>query len=231
MKTGLSLGALAGALTVLAACAAGPTGPVDAEPPDQPGVPTQTGSTNTLDETPPVLSVLAVNLDSLRFFFPFGIEMEIGGYQAPWKLITLDTLNSVYAVSAGIVTAIRSQPSYNDVEFDVKPSANSAFTVIYDHVTDVTIKVGDRVTPGQRLGRVARWANIGEGRWLGQFELQVNRAVTENGRPVQPYRELAYCPRDFGTPEFNERHAAALARTGHPSLPTPSLCLKDHVVP
>jgi len=66
------------------------------------------------------------------------------------------------------------------------PSDASVWSVIYDHVSNVRVSIGQTVSAGAQLGTVGVLNN---GR--GRTELQVNR--------FDPAPTLSYCPQTCGT--------------------------------
>ncbi|HEY8482962.1 MAG TPA: M23 family metallopeptidase [Longimicrobiales bacterium] len=165
------------------------------------------------DDTSPVLSVPMVDLSTFRYFRPFGATLPGSGEANPaYELVLLGTDLEIRAVAPGIVTRIdRNDPSQGDYELAIQPSRSSRYAVIYDHVKELRVREGDRVEPGAVLGRIGNWSST-----EGRVELQINRG------------DLAVCPRDLGTPEFNAAHEAALAASLEPA---PSVCLVATVRP
>jgi hypothetical protein len=166
------------------------------------------------DEPPPVLSQPMIDLGHVVEFLPFGATLSGSGALNPaYELRTdVDTVQ-VVAVSAGVVVAIRANDQ-GDSEIEIRPTRDSIYAVIYDHVREAAVGVGTSVQPGTVLGRIGAWSP-GQGR----TELQINR----DGSPT-----LALCPVQFGTPQFNTAHFDALVATS-PTATT--LCVRDSVVP
>jgi hypothetical protein len=166
------------------------------------------------DEPPPVLSQPMIDLGHVVEFLPFGATLSGSGALNPaYELRTdVDTVQ-VVAVSAGVVVAIRANDQ-GDSEIEIRPTRDSIYAVIYDHVREAAVGVGTSVQPGTVLGRIGSWSAP-----QGRTELQINR----DGNPT-----LAHCPAQFGTAEFNTAHVDAMNRTPSPS---PSVCLRDSVVP
>ncbi len=56
----------------------------------------------------------------------------------------------------------------------------------------------------------------------GRVELQISRTITLN-----PVQTISLCPADFGTPDFNAAHEAALAahNQANPDSPAIAPCL------
>jgi len=90
-------------------------------------------------------------------------NLEFGGLQKPITLVS--------AID-GVVGFVKKQTDSDDYEVFLQPKENSQWTIGYDHVTDVTVKQGDRVTVGQVLGKAAK-----ENNGTYRYELQINRDV------------------------------------------------------
>jgi hypothetical protein len=111
----------------------------------------------------------------------------------------------------GIVERVlANDPSQGDFELHIRPTRSSSFLVIYDHVLDVRVRAGDSVEPGTVLGLIGNWSPS-----EGRVELQINRG------------DLAVCPRDLGTRDFNAAHDAAMAASRDPQ----DVCLAATVRP
>jgi hypothetical protein len=167
-------------------------------------------------ETPPFLSVPIVDLATVLRFIPFGAELPSTTVLNPaYELVVEGTLLEVRAATAGTITQVLANPQ-GDFELHAQPPNAPSFLVIYDHVLDLEVGVGQEVEPGDVLGRVGIWTAT-----QGRTELQINQG------------DIDVCPRDLGTEEFNAAHAAAQAAAA-PAEQDPSwtdVCLADTVVP
>jgi hypothetical protein len=76
----------------------------------------------------------------------------------------------IIAAIDGEIVNIEAQTESNDSEIFIKTSNRSVWTVSYDHVTNLKVKKGDRVTAGTVLGNAAIQNN-----GLYRFELQINK--------------------------------------------------------
>jgi len=88
-------------------------------------------------------------------------NLEFGGLKNPITIVS--------AID-GVVGFVKKQAESDDYEVFLQPKENSQWTIGYDHVTDVTVKQGDRVTVGQTLGKAAQ-----ENNGTYRYELQINR--------------------------------------------------------
>ncbi len=70
----------------------------------------------------------------------------------------------------GVVGFIKEQPDSSDFEVFLMPNEQSDWIIGYDHVSDVTVKKGDKVKVGDVLGVPTR-----QGNGLLRFEFQINR--------------------------------------------------------
>jgi hypothetical protein len=164
-------------------------------------------------ESDPVLSVPMVDLTTIRDFIPFGAALPGSGVINPaYEMVLEGTDLEIRAVTAGtVVTIAANDAAQGDYELHVRPTGSPSYLVIYDHVLDVSVHVGDVVQPGGRLGRIGNWTPT-----EGRVELQINHG------------DLAVCPRGLGTAEFNAAHDAALAAVAGEGA---SVCLTDIVQP
>jgi hypothetical protein len=140
-----------------------------------------------------VLSVPVVDLARVVRFIPFGAALPGSGVPNPaYEFVLSGTGHDVLAATAGVVSQIGPNDQ-GDSELHVTvPGTN--YLVIYDHVLNVSVAVGQSLTPGVVLGKTGIWSPT-----QSRIELQINRA------------DLSVCPRDLGTSDFNAAHAAALA--------------------
>jgi hypothetical protein len=160
------------------------------------------GNTNTpaaKDETAPVLSSAFVSPELAVAFFVFGATLPSGVQNPTYEIETADQTTRVFAASAGKVVAITNSSNGIDRSVTIVPNDQSVWSIIYDHVSNVRVSVGQTVAAGAELGTVGILNN---GR--GRTELQVNR--------FDPAPTTSYCPQTFGTSSFNAAFAAAAQR-------------------
>jgi hypothetical protein len=157
------------------------------------------GSNTTKDETAPVLSVAFVQAEQAVAFFIFGATLPSGVQNPTYEIETPDQTAAVVAASGGKVVAITISSNGIDRSITIVPSDASVWSIIYDHVSNVRVSVGQTVAAGAQLGTMGVLNN---GR--GRTELQVNR--------FDPAPTLSYCPQTFGTTTFNAAFAAAAQR-------------------
>jgi len=153
------------------------------------GTPTGSGS-STKDETPPVLSVTFIPIEQAVAFFIFGVTLPSGVQNPTYEIETLDQTAAVFASSGGKVVAITTSSNGIDRSITIVPNDASVWSIIYDHVSNPRVTVGQTVAAGAQLGTVGILNN---GR--GRTELQVNR--------FDPSPTLSYCPQTFGNTTFN----------------------------
>ena len=170
-----------------------------------------------------MLSGLVVSLDHVVGFGPFGESLG-GTRQSPaWTIITSSPLDSVYAVSPGVVIEILvNDPARPDREIHVR-GARSQYRVIYDHVEGVAVSVGSVINVGTYLGHLGEY--VGGKGWV---ELQINDEHHYPASFADLAGALALCPLQFGTAAFNAAHQVAY--DGAPLHPG-GLCLASTVVP
>lgn len=146
----------------------------------------------------PVFSVPFVDQAQALAFYAFGTTLPSGVQNPTWEVETADPLTPVYAAADGLVVNV-ADTSRGDQAVFILPSEDGPWEVAYDHVRDVRVTRGQRVTAGTQIGVTGV---LGNGR--GRTELQINNMRT------QP--TLAYCPAQFGTQAFNEAFVAAARR-------------------
>jgi hypothetical protein len=181
---------LATLVVLAAACSGGGSTPTS---------PTQNPIGQTKDETPPVLSIPFVAADTAAAFYVFGATLPSGLQNPTFEIETPDQTALVVAASGGKVVNITLSSNGIDRSVTIVPSDASVWSVIYDHVSDVRVSIGQAVAAGATLGTVGV-LNSGRGR----TELQVNR--------FDPSPTLSYCPQTFGTAAFNAAFTAAAQR-------------------
>ena len=82
----------------------------------------------------------------------------VGHVNPTYVLYTVGDTASVRAAGAGTVLSILANPAPDtDSEIHILPSGGPDYLIIYDLVVSVQISVGQSVTAGQVLGRVAPW--------------------------------------------------------------------------
>jgi hypothetical protein len=136
------------------------------------------------DETPPQLTVPFINTAKTDRFWPFGSEIAPGKYNCAYEITVTDANLDVVTSSGGKVYAVRANDNFPDYEIDIIPYANSVYHLIYDHVKNPLVSVGQQLNAGDILGKV------GDG---ARTELQIND--DRIGKSV--------CPSQFGNAVFN----------------------------
>jgi hypothetical protein len=159
---------------------------------------------NTPDETPPVLSVPPVDISTVTSIIAFGSDLSVTQKNPAFEYYVNTSNGLVSSVCPGYVENIMLNDNFPDYEVWIKPSASSAWTIIYDHVLNVSVSDNENVSPGDILGTVG----VGN-----RTELQINKIVNNS--------ELSYCPFDFGTNDFIQLHRAF----------TEVWCIEETVVP
>ncbi|SEK81481.1 Peptidase family M23 [Aquimarina amphilecti] len=139
-----------------------------------------------IDQTPPSFTVTQIPMDRVSSFIAFGESLTPTQQNPAIEYFTNQSDIEVRAVSDGVVEDIRMNINIEDFEVWIKPSNNSNWLIIYDHVLDINISVGDQVDAGQIIGVIG----IGN-----RTELQVNDD-----------QNIARCPLQFGTENFVQQH-------------------------
>lgn len=155
------------------------------------------------DLTPPLLVHTPVNMSKVLQAAGFGD----GGICFTYRLATQD--EPVMASCAGYIVNVFQNPNYphRDYEIHIKTSQNSAWLMVYDHVQNVKVKIGDYVESGEVLGTVGDMQNM--------FELQINNEVDH----------YVYCPFHIASQSFIDEHDSLWSIIGslHPSKPTDTI--------
>ncbi|MCK8523619.1 M23 family metallopeptidase [Aquimarina sp. D1M17] len=143
---------------------------------------------DSLDPTPPIFSESPIPLDQVSSFIPFGEELS-ATQQNPAIEYFLNQEAPVVSVTSGFITEIRLNTNVDDYEVWIKTSENSEWLIIYDHILQLEVAIGDQIMPGQILG------STGVGH---RVELQINTMAND--------QDIAHCPLDFGTSDFISQH-------------------------
>ena len=159
-----------------------------------------------MDDTPPVFSVTPVEMTSVDSVYVFGEEIVPGKINPAFEYYVNSPDVQVRACSGGYVIEIFLNENFPDYEIMIKPSINSAWLIVYDHVRNLNVTEGQYVNPADVLGTVG----VGE-----RTELQINDISAGDGN------DLSYCPFDFGTADFIQQHTNF----------TEDWCLTNTVVP
>jgi hypothetical protein len=157
-----------------------------------------------LDETSPVLSVTPVELSTVTSIIAFGADLTPTQKNPAFEYYVNNSDVQVRTTCQGEVENIMLNDNFPDYEVWVKPSAKSVWRIIYDHVWNVKVSVGDKLSAGDILGTVGD---------KNRTELQINKVSAD--------RELSYCPFDFGTRDFIQQH----------KVYTEVWCIEETVVP
>lgn len=151
--------------------------------------------TEDLDETPPILSVLPIDLNTVIAIIPFGSNLP-ETKNPTFEYYTNSSLVKLNAVCAGTVTLVSFVPAFQDYSITVKHKSNSAWTIIYDHVKNCRVAAGDVIAAGAELGTVGTGDRV---------ELQINRVV-------HGIDEISVCPFLVAGPAFISGHNALMQR-------------------
>jgi len=109
----------------------------------------------------------------LKGFYPFGDKLDDTRINPTFEFASLKEDTEVIAAIDGVVAFIKEQPESKDIEVFLQPKDGSAWTVGYDHLTDVKVTKGQQVKVGTVLGKPARQNN-----GLLRFEIQINKDLS-----------------------------------------------------
>jgi hypothetical protein len=156
-----------------------------------------------------------------RAFIPFG---------APLTNVTLNCGFEYYTTASAIVRASCSgeivymfkNEGIDDWEIHIKSSETARWSVQHDHVSNPVVQQGDQVHAGDVLGGTGRW---NQSQNIGRTELIVTYSEG-------PGTDLSYCPLNYGTTDFVQKHNDLLAAlNAHGFGPFASFCLAETVKP
>jgi hypothetical protein len=156
-----------------------------------------------------------------RAFIPFG---------APLTNVTLNCGFEYYTTASAIVRASCSgeivymfkNEGIDDWEIHIKSSQAARWGVQHDHVSDPVVQQGDKVQAGDVLGGTGKW---NQAQNIGRTELIVTYSEG-------PGTDLCYCPLNYGTTDFVQKHNDLLAAlNAHGFGPFASFCLAETVEP
>lgn len=122
---------------------------------------------------PPMFNLSVVDLYKVIEVKAYGDIIEPRIKRSAIRYLVNDALAQVKSVSVGIVDSVvfNSDPNYTDYRVRIRPFKNSLWYVVYNHVAQVKVKVGDPVAAGAVLG------SVGTGDLV---DLQVNKIVYES---------------------------------------------------
>jgi len=95
-------------------------------------------------------------------------------------------------VRAALAGVVRSAGARGDYGLAVEVAHDDGFTTLYAHASELLVREGDRVTPGQTIARVGR-----TGRATGPH---LHLEVRKHSRPVDPVRALTVYSRRVEEP-------------------------------
>ena len=134
----------------------------------------------------------------LKGFYVFGDKLSGGRTNPNFEFASLKAGTKVVAAIDGIVGFVKQQSETGDYEVFLQPRENSAWTIGYDHLTNVSVKQGDTVKAGDVLGEPAMQNN-----GLTRFEIQINK--DENGSTTH------HCPSTLVASSVKDKLLAELA--------------------
>lgn len=122
----------------------------------------------------------------LKGFYIFGDKLSENRTNPNLEFSSVKADAPIIASINGEVAHIQQQTDTNDYEVFLKTSANSPWTIGYDHLVGLTVKKGDKVKVGDKLGTAAVQNN-----GLYRFEMQVNKDIAGVTEHICPSSLLA----------------------------------------
>lgn len=132
-------------------------------------------------------AVREFDTQGLKGFYVFGDSLSGGRLNPTFEFSSLKAGTKAVSAIDGIVTFIKEQPETSDYEVFIQPGDGSVWTIGYDHLVNVTVTQGQKVTAGDALGEPAVQNN-----GLTRFEMQINKDIggqTTHYCPVVLLRE------------------------------------------
>ncbi len=175
------------------------------------------------DHTPPVLENLMVDFGPWdrtantagafkfvagkeRIFFEFGYVINFtasasGASQAGSKVNGTFTYDlspevNILAPVTGIITEVVYKSDSDDYELAILTSPHSDWSVRPDHIKGITVKVGDKVTAGQVIGK----ASTGKPGYSVMPEVQINEEIADENSTFEHRvrsKNRVHCPATF----------------------------------
>ena len=120
--------------------------------------------------------------DFKKVFSEFGAQV----LDPDWKIKELPTVDYIirsdafiFSISEGEVAGIAYQEETKDFEFSIQSLNDPSYYVVYDHLVNLKIALGDQVQPGDTLGNPRPLSSE-----FGSMEIMINTSDTK----------LSYCP-------------------------------------
>ena len=213
----LAIGALGVALAT-SACGgreaelpASPAASADAPKPTEIATPGSTQGSGGATSAP-VLTVPFVDPQLAVKFYIFGATLPSGRQNPTYEIETADQSPAVFASVAGTVVSVESTGQGDETIMII--AENDNFALNYDHVSNVLVSTGQKVSAGDQLGTVGV---LKSGR--GRSELMI--------KDMSNKEKSAQCIELFGSQEFNDAFVAAAQRLNG----SEELCTTDSVRP
>jgi len=168
-------------------------------------------------EYPPMLNETVVNLSNVLSVKSYGETIGLRLRRSSIRYFTDNGLTEVISVSVGTVDSVsyNSNAHNQDYRVRIRPFKNSLWYVIYNHVAQVTVKVGDPVTAGTVLGRVGSGDIV---------DLQINKVAYESSGVKF---EVSICPEMLFHSSIETAHSQMKTRLGI----TGRLCSSGPAIP
>lgn len=124
--------------------------------------------------------------NGLKGFYIFGDNLPGGRINPNFEFASVKDGVKVVSATDGVVMFIRQQTDSGDAEVFVQSAEGSIWTIGYDHLTNLSVKQGDKVKVGDPLGEPAVQNN-----GLRRFEIQINKDQNSRTTHICPSVLLA----------------------------------------
>lgn len=156
------------------------------------------------ENDPPMLNKSVIDLADVKELKFFGDSLARRLRRSSIRYLSSNSLSAVTSVSVGIVDSVvfNTNAHYLDYRIRIRAFPNSLWYIVYNHVAEVKVKVGDKVEAGTILGRVGTGDLV---------DLQVSKIAYENSGVTH---EAAICPTLLFHGTIEQEHALLISRLG-----------------
>ncbi len=149
------------------------------------------------------------NSRGLKGYYNFGNKLSGNRLNPNFEFASVKPGTPIIAAIDGFIGFTRQQADTNDYEVFLQPKEGSKWTIGYDHLVNITVKQGDKVKAGDKLGEAAKQNN-----GLLRFEFQVNKDENRKTTHLCPTPLLSSAAKDKVISELTSMQNAWEQKTG-----------------